>query len=454
MSEELPPWERLPAEKEPSTLEKIAKVLDYPGGVVRGGIARLAAPKTLSAEEYKAALMGQKPFPSSAELMERGGTPSGGYEYLLKSGAGVPLYALAKNFPSIAKYIPEQRAATGFALDVAADPTNLLTAGAGRIAKSMPALAKWLRPVEAASEAGGKALYKSGMKQIDRAGAEFGKIPASDILLREGVWGKASTIEKKMAELATKLTQLRTSKYFDPAAAKGAEVDMTKALAEAEGFLNQLKASKDPAVAAYLPEMEKVLDEYKSIATGRQGFDPVMGTVWKEGQTVTPEAASTMKTSIYKEKLSPSDYSKLGTTDAGEQFYKKLARGLGTESEQAVGRVMPGAAPEVERLNQEIGALLTPRQKAAIEARKEVTRNMVTPVDTTLIAADPTHTLPILKKLGDISKATPFRTGAGLGLHSLGTQSQGLADIAARRALLNQILGVQQSQTEEKPPWE
>ena len=90
-------------------LELGARVLDFPGGLIRTGAAGLMG--VAGKEDFKKALSGQAP--TSAQYLERGGVSPG--------------FEVPKDVPVVGGLTG--RDVEGFALDVASDPLTLLSKG-------------------------------------------------------------------------------------------------------------------------------------------------------------------------------------------------------------------------------------------------------------------------------------------------------------------------------------
>ena len=223
------------------------RTLDMPGGFVRTAykglqnIPRAAAkgldaigieneyadkPHLVTTEDYKRALEGRAP--TMSEFAEREGAEPG-----LATGAA------------------------GMAGDILFDPLTYMTFGTSALRRG--------------AERTGKALYKSGLKELDIEASFYDKEPVSDLLMREGVTGSAEQIQKRMDDLAAGYLKERDS-ILKEATKLGAEVDMGEAMAPLLGKIQQMKNSGDPNLVKVASVMEK--DAQKYLAKGaREGED-------------------------------------------------------------------------------------------------------------------------------------------------------------------------------------
>lgn len=416
-------------------LDKAVRVLDYAGGLVRGagaGAIELATGRE-DLVDVEDVLKGQAP--GAAEIAEKLGVPQGGRlsdvlpGLYSETGEGLPLEK-----GGMLDITP--RGAAGFAGDVALDPLTYLSLGAVPAAKYGAKLAKATTPITQAAKKVGTPLYKSGLKAIDELVAKYGKEPVSDVLMKYGVSGSAQDIAKQMDELGEKLLQERTG-ILTKATEKGGTASMSKAMAPAESYIAQIRASRDPSLQPIADALEEQIIKYKQLDP--KITEASMGLT--QGKPVTPLEATQMKTSLYQS-MPKSAYAEAVTTTPGKKGQKLMAQGLKEETEGATMRTLgEQEAERLAQLNDELGRVLTSKDKAAMEARKELMKNTVTSVDAPLMAYD--FQMALLKKAADISKLTGTRTRGGKALKELGESrfvGPGL-DIGARQSLIDYLQG-------------
>lgn len=217
------------------------RALDYPGGLVRTGAAGLLG--VAGKEDFKKALYGQAP--TSADYLERGGVGEGFRVNLSPMEGDTSLRDIA-----------------GFALDTLSDPLTAIARGV-RGAKGLAGKAAdvALNPAEKALDRAGTGLYKSGLKRIDQEVARYGKDPVSDVLMRERITGNAKQIFDKMDELGKKLYGER-QEILKSATRSGAEVDMKKAMAKAQSYVDELRKTDNPELIPAINMMQNRINKY------------------------------------------------------------------------------------------------------------------------------------------------------------------------------------------------
>lgn len=220
--------------------EMASRVMDAPGGAVRTGLAEVGGllsgqPNTVSSEDLMNAAVGKAP--SSAEYMQRLGVPE---------GPKVPIPLTQKSVSA--------RDAAGFVGDVATNPLTYLSAGL-------------LGAGGKATAAGGKSMYRSGFKPLDLEAASAGKgeHAVSDLMLKNRVSGSSKDIFNQMNDIGDKLLQGRND-ILKKATRAGAEVDMNKAMAEAQDYVNQLKKIDNPETRQAVNMLEARISEYRAVA--------------------------------------------------------------------------------------------------------------------------------------------------------------------------------------------
>ncbi len=323
------------------------------------------------------------------------------------------------------------------------------------LGKYGPLLYKLLNPVETATSAAGKGLYKSApmMKRVDQKNIRFGKDATSDLLLEQGIGGTGRQIEEKATALAEKIGSQRDAILKE---ADHAYLDMDRAMQPAQDYVNQLRRSRDPSHKDGANWLEGKIAEYKALnnrpaittpghttthlsdapGTGNNiaGYPQTTITTQHPGSAtpavrgVTPLEGSAFKSSLYKLTNDPT-WDSLSKTPEGQKLLKTLAKGLDWETSDTVSRALLShkKGAQVDRLNDQWGTLLTPRKTIESEAVKDTMTNAFTSVDGLLLATSQLAHSPealklfAIKKAADLSKSNFFRTQGGRALHKAST---------------------------------
>lgn len=372
-------------------LSGLGRVLDYPGGWVRTGLAGAAAKaknmgNVVNNEDLLLALKGQAP--NSAEYMKRLGVGEG-------PSVNLPLVG---NVTS--------RGVGGFAGDVLTDPT--LYAGK---------LLKGAQVAGPALESLGESAYKSGFKNIDKKLIEKGKTPLSEILLENGApAGTTKSIAGEMGNIAA-----------DTAAQRQGAYDVTDLLAgkispEAHTFENatdELERMRRDPRARYqklADDLEMQLNDLKK--SGPQDI----GTV------------SEWKTNSY-DNLPDSAFGPMGKVRGPA---KRFDRALGEDLRQTIlehgEKAAPGMGENIDKINNTWGSLLNSEKPTTAQINRGETINSFTPVDAALAMIHPTA--EIAKKAADLAKTTWLRTHGGKAM--MGVGSTGIPDAIMRRELIDE----------------
>jgi len=367
------------------------RALDYPGGLVRTGIAEAAdvfAPgNKVTGEDWGKAIRGQAP--SSAQYMEKFGVPEMG-------SVSTPLGDIST------------RDVGGFALDVATDPLG--------------GLIKAAKPVARGLKGAGEKLYASGLKKVDERLLEKGSEPLSGLLLREGA---PTGTTKKLAGEADKIKQAKLAErtqLFDQATQAGAKVDMTSATAEAEKLVARMR--RDPGLKDMADKVEELINRYKS-----EGF-------------VDMPTASEWKTNLYNA-LPESAYDSFGKVKGpAKEIQKALARGFKNSIELAGDSVQPGLGKKIASINEDIGTVIGSQKPMAMQIRRAKTPMHPSQIDAMLggygVLGDPVVGGGVLaaKKAAQLANTTYGRTKMGKGL--LNVSKTPYLDPAIERYFINQ----------------
>lgn len=232
-------YQEMSPENKSLLTQGISKVMNYPLGLVRTGVAStaglLSGNPVVDRQDVVNAVKGNAP--SSKEYAERLGVPEGP-----KVPEGIPLVGGLS-----------ARDVGSFGADVAMDPLTWV-ARAGK-----------LNPVGEATEAGGKKLYKAGLKNLDMANARAGAAPVSDLLLKNRVTGDSATIFQKMDDLGQNLLDQRNA-ILKKATRSGAEVDMGRAVKEAQDYVDNMKKIDNPELRKASDMLQKRINDYTSTA--------------------------------------------------------------------------------------------------------------------------------------------------------------------------------------------
>lgn len=379
------------AKEYPETAHKIA---DYPSGLARTAFAGLGNIKSLITgekpvvgnEDVVAAMKGNAP--SLSTYMEKAGVPKG-------PSANVP-------------YLGEvsARGAAGLLGEAVTDPTNLALRAS--------------RPVSELTEKAGQSVYKSGLKKIDEKLAEKGNKPISDVLMNEGKWGTTKTLADDAKQIGKQAFDQR-NQIYDKADQLGVKIDMHQSLAGAEGELAKMR--KDPGLAPIADKLGELMNRYK------------------EAGPVDLQTASDWKSNLYNS-LPESAYDAHGKLKGpAQKFQKALARDFKSSIEDAGNFAEKGLGDEIEKINETGGSALASQKPFAMQVRRATTPNLFSSVDAMIGGYgvhDPATAAGVYaaKKLGDLSKTTAARTGAGLLLKNAG--ESGAPDALLRRGLIDQ----------------
>lgn len=325
------------------TLDAAGRVLDYPGGFARAGLANVAGiaqdvaqgknPFTekpiVTEEDLSLALRGKGP--GFSEYLKRMGVSEGG------SLGGVSL-----------------RGANGFLLDMASDPFSLVS----RTVKSIPYLAKLINKVpegaallspNKVTEALGEAVYKSSVGGLERKAARrIGEEKAAKIgetvlegIPEEGIprasIGGEAMLQQRISDISSTFGKMRQGLY-DRADELGVSIDTAYPLKNAEDAIATMQ--KYPGLRASADDMAALLNEYK-----QQG-------------RVSLQTLSDWKTQLYHS-LPKSAWGPHGRLSGPAKTVKAaLARDFKEAIVQAGNKAEKGLGDAIEEINGKWGALL------------------------------------------------------------------------------------------------
>jgi hypothetical protein len=173
---------------------------------------------------------------------------------------------------------------------------------------------------------------------------------------------------------------------------------MKEAMAPLKTKIDDIRASKDPALQSVADTMDEDLAKYIEL-----------------GEDIKPSVGSSYKSSIYNQ-IPGSSYANATQTPAGKSLQKEKARGLKEAVETAVEKSTGKQnASELKDLNDKLGRMLTSRKKAGMESAKEINKNAFTSVDAMIAGLGGDNAVKglALKKAADIAKMTGPRTKVG-----------------------------------------
>lgn len=377
-------------ENQKKSLEGLGQILDYPGGLVRTGLASVGGllqgrTDVVKPQDVSNAFQGKAP--KSSEYMERLGVPT---------GPVVP-----KDVPFIGNI--SARDVGGFVTDVATDPMTALARGE-----------KALNPAGQVSESLGKNSYRAGLKKVDERLVEKGKGKLSDLLLENGApTGTTKQIAEKAKEMSQSLSKERDAIYKQ-ASDHGASIDLGFPLENAENHLAEMR--KNPGQRDLADKLEEYMNKYK-----------------KEGK-VSLEDLSKWKTNFYEELPDSAFMANGRPKGAASEFVQKMAKDFKEAIIDSANKATPGAGDAVDAINQKWGTLLSARKPMDMQIRRGETTNFLTSVDAILFGMGHGAAVPV-KKAADLGKSTWFRTKAGKGLIDAG--QSGAAQGLLNRGIIN-----------------
>lgn len=324
-----------------NALDTAGRILDYPAGFVRTGLANIAGmaqdvaqgknpleePPIVTTQDLKEMLKGNAP--GFAEYMKRMGVGEGG------SLGGISM-----------------RGAAGFLGDVLTDPFSVVA----KTAKQIPYIAKLINHVpeglaalspNKAVEALGESVYKSTVAATEQRLAKKGVRNAKVVgeALVEGIpeagikgapIGGSDMLRQRVEDIAGAMGKIRQSLY-DRASELGVTIDTAYPLKRAEGVLKDMQ--RFPGTRALADDLANLLGEYKG--QGKVSIDTV----------------SDWKTQLYNS-LPKSAWTGPKLNSWAKQFKAALARDFKETIEQAGNKAEKGLGDAIQQLNAKWGTLL------------------------------------------------------------------------------------------------
>lgn len=172
----------------------------------------------------------------------------------------------------------------------------------------------------------------------------------------------------------------------------------------------------------------QVLDETERVL----GPSPLQATGYKSSMT------SSLPDSAYRD---------ADILSAAQAAGREQAGGMKTAVENAVEKTT-GRGGELKELNDKLGRILTTKDKQLLEAAKEANKSGLlnqSQVDAMSFWASPW--LWASKQAGKVTQATGTRTRVGKAMRTLGRDSGGMTDIAARRLFWEALAEKERNQT-------
>ncbi len=416
LAQQNPPEPPPPPPEQPGAvmqgLQAGAKVLDYPGGLVRTGLAEVAGLATgkldtVKIEDVMNALKGKAP--NSAEYLKRLGVSEGG----------------RINIPFLGS-VPA-RSIEGVALDIATDPLSAIS----KLVKEVPYIGKLINAPGAASEAAGEAIYRSGLKKVDAKMIERGGAPISEALLESGApVGTTQQLMEHVKNLSDTMGQTRQGLY-DKAAELGAAVDLTQPLKRAEAVIERMM--RNPPMKAAALELQTMLNSYKEMGVA------------------TLDLVSEWKTSL-NDALPASAF---GSTGRLKGSAMQLKQALAADFRDAIvatgNKAEKGLGDGIERINARWGTLLNAAKPMGQQAKSAAGASLGGTIDTLLLASGHVP-VAIAKKGMDLANTTYARTAFGKALIAAG--QSGIANTLASRAAIEPGVAQRPSPMQPPPPAE
>lgn len=398
--------------------EKTLGYLDVPGGIVR--------------EALYGELGGLKKEGDVDRLQEGRAVQS--KEYLER--AGVPSTALSDVFPSIygdkpglTKPVkgglldPTLSGTLGFASDVVTDPLSYLSKIAKLMrgeSKAASVANKVLNPTATVAEKAAYPVYKGGLLKADEVAIKEGSdLLPSRLLFENETYGGVKKAREAAKEIALKDIENRKEIYRAIQPIDTATINYARAEEQLIPLINNSFTKKQASNA-----LEKIAE-------------------LKSRGVISPEELSQSKS------LLQTLAAKSGAYGADPKYTaQSLATGYAAKAEkealeQAAEKAMAGGGEALRSTNERLGALMGAKKPIsnmeAIEMRKGNAFPKVFDFTLPAAAASMSHdpaagfwTL-LAKKIGDFSRTTPARTGAGIGLKKYGKTS--MYDTLLRRKL-------------------
>lgn len=109
----------------------------------------------------------------------------------------------------------------------------------------------------------GTPLYRSAFKNLDRLSAKYGKEPVSDVLMKNRIAGSAGGVQEQMDALGDKLLANKNN-ILQQATANGGEVDMNRAVKEAQDFVDRGRYIDNHEQRGFYDAAQKRVDGFRN----------------------------------------------------------------------------------------------------------------------------------------------------------------------------------------------
>lgn len=393
-------------------LDAAGRVLDYPGGFARAGLAEVAGaamgkPETVTIEDLKKALVGKGP--SSAEYMTRLGVPEMG-------SFDAPLFGKVTG-----------RGVAGFVTDVATDPMVAIA----KVAKEVPYISKLINSGGAATEALGERVYKDSLSKIDaKLSAKYGleeQAPIANSLMN-GMEaypggpkvgggmpiGSSKDLADHVDEISNTMGKIR-SEIYDKAEQSGIKADLAAAEFPNSSALIQ-SLGRNNATLPVAEALNDTLDAWKS--NGKVDLKDLSS--WKSNlYTSIPDQAWTKGAQALKV--------------PAQQFKAALASDIRKIIVESGNVGEKGMGDAIDAINSKWGPLLDAKDPLNKMAQKPGF-SMGTGLDSTVLGLGGVKDFAIKKAL-DLATTTTGRTAIGKAIYKAG--SSGLATGVTNRAIVD-----------------
>lgn len=367
--------------------DKASALFDYPGGITREALAKLAGTLTPGENPIKMSDVISSAMPGT------GDKPTPGVGDIAKQKFGLP----EKSWP-----IPGTNGKTISTTDA----INL-------IGNALTNPLSW-----GGAAAAGESTYASGLKKIDQAITEKDKTPFSEVMKENGApAGTTKQIAAANEKLIAQKTAARNAMYDEVTnSPTGGGVDVST-MPKTQSFIDNLR--ENPLTEDKADDFQNILKKITNVKNPE--YDPVTNP--KVPSSIPRAPVDVSKISKWKSAAANSLPDSHYFTDAtgkrkalpvSQQFLDNVAsdyRGKIVDTGEAV---RPGLGEDIDNVNDELGTMLSARKPLAAQVSRGTTTNAVTSVDAPLAYFAPLAFAA--KKAADISKLTAARTLVGKGL--------------------------------------
>ena len=233
------------------------------------------------------------------------------------------------------------------------------------------------KTVGKAAEGAGDNLFKAANKNLDLVAERYGKEGGvSPVLKKYGIHGSDETRQTSMDDLGDKL-QRKNQEAEELATASGAKPNMKAAAQSPQEFVDGLR--KQWTINGKMePEQARIVDQFQGEIDNLKDKNAAPATEFepeKPGPTVTQTRQ--MKSAA----AAKADYENGITNSMRERFEKSKAFGLRKQAEIAIGKTLgPEAQADYTQTNDELGRVLTTKERALLDAEREARKNNLTEV--------------------------------------------------------------------------